>query len=242
MIRLKQALIVALGLAAAAVMVLLGTWQLDVYHSQGAEAARSRAAEPPIPLTEVAPAGSPVLDGYGRSVTFSGRYDPAEQLLIPIPERPGTFRVLSALEQPDGSVVPVIRGEVDRAVPPPPPVTPVDQVGILLPSEPDLPGSYPSGQIGSVRVPALAQQWPGPLVSGVVTLSPTDAASQGLTPSVVELPEGQGRLRNGAYALQWWVFAAFGLAFAIRMARDFGRADALNEVSEITTRNEENAT
>jgi hypothetical protein len=115
-------------------------------------------------------------------------------------------------------------------------------VGILLPSESDLPGSYPSGQIGSVRVPALAQQWPGPLVSGVVTLSPADAAGQGLTPSVVELPEGQGRLRNGAYALQWWVFAAFGLAFAIRMARDFGRADALNEVSEITPRNEENAT
>ena len=77
----------------------------------------------------------------------------------------------------------------------------------------------------------LAQTWPSPLVGGFVTLSATDAQSQGLSPAVVALPESTGRLRNGAYAVQWWLFAAFAVAMAIRMARDFGlRDDVLAEL------------
>ena len=34
------------------------------------------------------------------------------------------------------------------------------------------------------------------------------------------LPEARGRLRNAAYAGQWWLFAAFTLVMAVRMARD----------------------
>ncbi len=232
-VRLRQALIVGLGLLAASVMVVLGIWQLEVYQSQGAAVARARAAQPPAPLTEVAPARSAVPDGYGRSVSFTGRYDPSLQLLVPIAERPGSFRVLSGLRQGDGSVVPVVRGEVNSPEAPPVPAGAVDQVGILLPSEPERPGSYPAGQIGAIRLPALAQQWPGPLIAGFVTLSAGDASAQGLAPSVVELPEGQGRLRNGAYALQWWVFAAFAVAMAVRMARDYGLHRELSEANEI---------
>ena len=44
-----------LGLAAG--MVLMGLWQLRVYQHQGAEVAARRAAEPPVPLSAVAPAG-----------------------------------------------------------------------------------------------------------------------------------------------------------------------------------------
>ena len=43
--RLRQAGIVALGLVLAAAMVVLGVWQLDVYHSQGQDAAQSRVDE-----------------------------------------------------------------------------------------------------------------------------------------------------------------------------------------------------
>ena len=38
MTRLKQALLIALGLALAGAMVALGFWQLAVYDAQGAEA------------------------------------------------------------------------------------------------------------------------------------------------------------------------------------------------------------
>ena len=83
MTRLKQLLVVALGLGLAAAMAALGVWQLEVYRSQGADLAAARASAAPVDLRQVAPAGSPVRDGYGRSVSYSGEYDPALQLLIP---------------------------------------------------------------------------------------------------------------------------------------------------------------
>jgi hypothetical protein len=72
-------------------------------------------------------------------------------------------------------------------------------------------------------VPQLAQRWPGPLVEGFVTLSAAEATAHGLEQAAVTLPEGRGRLRNGAYALQWWLFAGFTLVMAVRMARDVAR-------------------
>lgn len=231
--RWKQAGIGALGLVLAAAMVLLGVWQLDVYHSQGQDAAQSRVDDGAVALTEVAPAGSAVIDGYGRTVSFSGTYDPDLQLLVPVPKQPGTYRVLSGLKQTDGSVVPVIRGTVTSPVIPAAPTGSVNEQGVLLPTEEDQPGVFPSGQIGSVRIPGLAQTWPGPLVSGFVTLTRAESASQGLAPATLVLPEGQGRLRNAAYALQWWVFAAFALGMALRMARDVGVQDTLDATESV---------
>ncbi len=73
---------------------------------------------------------------------------------------------------------------------------------------------------------------PGPLLDGWVNLSSSDATGQGLTPALLRLPESQGRLRNGAYVGQWWLFAAFTLFMAFRIARDIGIDEA--EVAEIT--------
>jgi cytochrome oxidase assembly protein ShyY1 len=104
------------------------------------------------------------------------------------------------------------------------------QTGILLPSEQS---SLPTDE--SVRVQVLAQRWPGPLVDGLVVLSAADARAQSLEPAPASLPEARGRLRNAAYALQWWVFAAFTVFMAIRMARDSGRrvGQAAQKDSEI---------
>jgi cytochrome oxidase assembly protein ShyY1 len=233
--RLKQGLIIALGIGLAAVMVMLGLWQLEVYQRQGAAAAAERAAAPPVPLSSVAQPGASAIEGYGRSVTFDGSYDPALQLLVPTEDAPGQFRILSGLRQADGSLVAVVRGVVSTPNAPPPPTGPVHQVGVLLPTEEHVPDTdLPNGQIASVRLPALAQQWPGPLIDGFVTLSNADAASQGLAPAPLQLPEGQGRFRNVAYVGQWWLFAAFTLFMAFRMARDFGVREAEAEVGEIT--------
>jgi surfeit locus 1 family protein len=228
---LKQVLLIALGLGLAGAMVALGFWQLAVYDAQGAEAAERRASAPPIPLGSVARAVEPATAGYGRSVAFEGTYDPALQLLVPMGD--GQFRVLTGLRQADGSVLPVVRGVVTDTNAPAPPTGLVQQVGVLLPTEehvsrPDL----PDGQIASVRLPALAQLWPGPLIGGYVNLSGADATIQGLAPAAMQLPEASGRLRNRAYSVQWWLFAAFTLFMAFRMARDIGLRDA--EVVEIT--------
>jgi surfeit locus 1 family protein len=224
MTRLKQVLLIVLGLGLAGAMVALGFWQLRVYDAQGAEAAERRASAPPVPLGSVARAAESATDGYGRSVAFEGTYDPALQLLVPM--EGGRFRVLTGLRQPDGSLVAVIRGVVSSPNPPAPPTGLVQQVGVLLPTEEHLPEpDLPGGQIASVRLPALAQLWPGPLVGGYVNLSSADATSQGLAPAPSQLPEAPGRLRNGAYSMQWWLFAAFTVFMAFRMARDIGLRD-----------------
>ena len=221
--RLQQVLVVLLGLALAFGMVLAGRWQLDVYHEQGQAAAANRAAQPPLPLLEAAPAGAPVAEGYGRAVSFDGTYDANRQVLVPVPA--GGFRVVTALQQTDGSTIAIVRGQVPTAAAPAPPAGPVRQTGLFLPSEPDEGTTLPAGQLASVRVPALAQEWPAPLVDGFVTLTPDEARAQKLEPADVALPTSSGRLRNGAYALQWWLFAAFAIGMAFRVARDLGRRD-----------------
>jgi surfeit locus 1 family protein len=231
--KFRQALIIALGVGLAGILVALGFWQLEVYHRQGAAAAAQRAAAPPIPLNSVARPGGSAFDGYGRSVIFDGTYDPDLQLLVPAGNGTGQFRVLSGLRQADGSLVAVVRGVASGPTAPPPPSGPVQQVGVLLPTEEHLPETdLPSGQIASVRLPTLAQQWPGPLIDGFVTLSNADAASQGLAAAPVQLAESRGGFRNVAYVGQWWLFAAFTLFMAFRMARDLGVRNAHTETGE----------
>ncbi|SEP84831.1 SURF1 family protein [Microlunatus flavus] len=221
---LKQTGVVALGVVLAAAMVVLGLWQLDVYERQGTEAAARKAAEAPLPLTTVAPAGGTVGDGFGRRVTFTGTYDPGLQLLVPTD---GGYRVVTGLKQADGSVVAVVRGQEAEPQQPVPPAGEVTRTGVLLPSEEASTSTapLPAGQVPTIRLPSLAQTWPGPLVGGFVTLDADSAGAEGLAPVAVDLPEAQGRLRNGAYALQWWVFAAFALGMSIRVARDLGRLE-----------------
>lgn len=227
LIRLRQAGVVFAGLVLAAVMVVLGIWQLNVYRAQGEQVAARRAAEPPVALTAVAPAGSAVGDGYGRTVALSGEFDPDLQQLLPVTGRADQHRVLTGLRQDDGSIVAVVRGLVTGDTAPPPPSSRVQLTGILLPSE-----ETPSG-LGGVVLPVLAQTWPGPLVGGFVTQSPSESTAQQLEPAPVALPQASGRLRNGAYAVQWWLFAGFTVVMAVRIARDTGRAGTLTEASEM---------
>jgi hypothetical protein len=132
--------------------------------------------------------------------------------------------VVSLLRTDDGRALAVVRGMLFALDPlPPPPPGPQQVRGVLLPSEGAVgPSDGPDG-IGSVRIPQLAQRWPGPLIEGFVTLGPADAQAQGLQAAPVPLPEGRGRLRNGAYALQWWLFAGFTVVMAVRMARDLAQ-------------------
>lgn len=228
MTRLRQAGAVLLGLFLAGVMVLLGIWQLDVYQAQGAAVSARRAAQPPVALTAVAPAGAAVGDGYGRAVAFTGTFDGSLQQLLPVAGRADQHRVLTALRQDDGSVLAVVRGLVAGDTAPPPPPGTQQLTGVLLPSE-------ETGRVASgVVLPVLAQTWPGPLVGGFVTLSAADASAQQLEPAPVALPQGSGRLRNGAYAVQWWLFAGFAVVMAVRIARDLGRAEALEDAADIT--------
>lgn len=231
--RLAQQIgIIALGCVLAGAMAVLGVWQLNVYQHQGAEASAARAAQPPVPLASVAPAATRVTEGYGLAVQFSGTYDPKLQVLVPLAGSTEQLRVVTGLRQADGSTVAVVRGLVPASTTtaPPPPTGVVTQTGVLLPSE-EAGDALPSGSsptLPSVRVPLLAQTWPSPMVDGYVVLSDADATAAGLTPAPLVLPEGQGRLRNGAYAAQWWLFGAFAILMSARIARDLGEKSDLD--------------
>ena len=162
MIRLQQGLLIALGIVLAAVMVALGFWQLDVYHRQGEAAAARRAEAPPIPLSSVARPGTAATEGFGRSVSFEGTYDPALQLLVPAEDGTGEFRVLTGLRLADGSVLAVVRGVGSGPTAPPPPIGEVQQIGVLLPTEEYL-GIRRSAE-WSDRVRTLASS--GPAMAG----------------------------------------------------------------------------
>lgn len=236
---LQQIGIVTLGCALAAAMAVLGVWQLQVYTEQGAEASAARAAQPPVPIGSVATPAARITDGFGLSVTVTGRYDERLQVLVPLADSSTQLRVVTGLRQPDGSTVAVVRGLVPASTvaAPAPPTGAVTQVGVLLPSEEAGDGLPPTGVgsgstatpvLPSVRVPLLAQTWPAPMVDGFVLLSAASAEQGGLPAAPLVLPEGQGRLRNGAYAAQWWIFGLFAIVMSAKIARDLGDATELD--------------
>ena len=223
MFRLQQVLAVAAGLAIAGVMVALGLWQLGVYRSTGSATAEQRVAAPAVPLAEVARPDAAITDGYGRTVEFTGSYDPRLQLLVG--DAGSARRIVTGLRLDDGRLLAVVRGVTEGDAPPPPTGT-LRQTGVLLPSE-------DSGDPAtSIRIPLLAQTWPGQLVEGYVNLTAVESAAQGVQPSPLDLPSAPGRLRNGAYALQWWLFAGFALVLAVRIARDLDRGHDLELAAE----------
>lgn len=110
--------------------------------------------------------------------------------------------------------------------------------GSLAPTESPRASRTPvaGDEIGSVEVGALLNLWGGEIYNGFLfavseTPDPGDVAPAGATsapgaaPGLMErvpppsLPTGL-TLRNAAYALQWWVFAAFGAWLWWKMVRD----------------------
>jgi cytochrome oxidase assembly protein ShyY1 len=103
----------------------------------------------------------------------------------------------------------------------------VTVIGRLEPSEPPVtraPGAasgLPADQLAAISAPELVQRWPYPLLTGYVALQ-HQTPPAGIAPTPLPAPD-TGRhwaLRNLSYALQWWLFAGFGLWFWWRVVRD----------------------
>lgn len=223
MLRLKQAGIVAAGLVVAAIMVLLGLWQMSVYRHTGQQVAIDRTQQEVVALAEaVAPDGT-VADIYARRVSVEGHYRPELQTLVGVA---WPLRVVTALELDDGRLLAVVRGQTASADARPAPSGRQSIVGVFLASDPVAPDAtvdVPAGTLSSVRLAKLAQDWPGKVIAGYITLSDADAAAQGLQAATPPLPEVKGSAQNSGYALQWWVFAALSLGGSVLIARGAGR-------------------
>lgn len=211
-------LIVTVGVVAALVMGWLGLWQAQVFVDQGKTAAAAITGEPVRPL-DATVTGDSVGALWGHTVSVQGHYLPSQQVLVVGTD--GTNRVVTAFALGDGRVVAIARGVGTGKEPPP--SGELTQTGVFLPTEAAADGTVPPGTYGSVRLQALAQVWPQPLVAGYVTLSPSEASAQGLAAAPVVLPTLEGKERNAGYALQWWAFAAFALVMSVLVARNYRR-------------------
>ncbi|HEY3408597.1 MAG TPA: SURF1 family protein [Propionicimonas sp.] len=231
-VRARQWLIAVVGTVLTVAMLWLGLWQMRVFEDKENESAAARAGQPAVPLLDFVGEDGTVGDIYGKPASVTGHYLPDQQARIRAED--GTVRVLTAFQVADGRVLAVVRGVLPagRAAIPEPPAGELTQSGVFLPSEAGS-GQNDSGtELGTVRLAVLAQFWPQQLLPGFITLPAADSAAQGLATAVVALPSGSGSIQNIGYALQWWVFAAFGAFMTVRFIRALGRDGSLGTLAD----------
>ncbi len=204
----KRLAIVGIGVLVAAAMLWLGLWQMQVFSDEAAADSKARAELPALSLDELLRTET-IANEYGRSVYASGSLSDL-RARVAGPDVDGT---LLGINLASGEVLPVLVGPCEE------PDSGIDLVsGVLLFSQ-DRAQATAGADLGSVRLPQLAQLWPADLTPGYVVADESTATSIGCQSVQPDLPTGGGPWRNAGYALQWWVFAAFALGMSILISR-----------------------
>ncbi len=237
-----------LGLFAVLVAILvsftwLGLWQLDVAKDKGrAEAVESASARPVVDLaTVVGPHQQFPADGSGRRVSATGSYAADGQVLVAprrLDGRTGWWVVSPFVVDGTGGTLAVVRGfTTDPAAVPAPPGGTLTLVGSLAPGESpaEAPAASSAGTdpvLGSIDLAVLVNRWHGDLYNAFA-FAVEERGGEGaqVDPAPLErvppptVGEGGLQWRNAAYALQWWIFAAFAAYMWFRMVRDDAERD-----------------
>ena len=230
----------ALAVAAAAVMVFLGVWQLHRYEERtainnridSADAVQAVAME--SVMTRPSAAGSagpaPGQDASWTKVTVTGQYDVSHEIQARARTVNGDvgFEIVTPLVLADGTAVLVDRGwiapqdagaEAAPVVPPAPggEVTVVGQ--IHLSESRTTPIAHRDGRLDTRRITVsrLAHEMPYPTYGAYVLLTQQTPPS---SPTFVAVPiDHEDSWQNAGYTVQWWLFAAMALFAFVWQAR-----------------------
>ncbi|GAB3676966.1 SURF1 family protein [Angustibacter aerolatus] len=201
-----------------------GSWQLGVARDKGAERERRELASAPrVPVQQVAqPQRSFPAAGVGRRVSVEGAYDATRQVLVGDRSHPGVWVVTAV--QVEGGWLPVVRGVVASSTAPvAPPSGTVRVEGVLQPDEAPPEAPVAGAVLSRLDAADLANRWGTPIYNGYVVLTAeraTGAAGDPVQRVPAPAPAASGiAWRNAAYAVQWWVFAAFALVLWWKMVR-----------------------
>ena len=220
-----------LALVLVGAFAWLGRWQLD----RARELQQSPVGPDPAPvsLNSLDPAQTALsAAATGRLVTLSGQYDPVHSFLVPGRTQSGRngYWVVSILRLADGNGVLVVRGWTGSATLPAAQAAPAGDVTVLGRLQQAEASDAGSGQLPAGQVPSVSPAWVlsaagYPLRDGFVILraqTPPTPAGLRLVPSprasAASVPGFY--LQHLAYAVLWWLFAAFVVFFWFRVLRD----------------------
>jgi cytochrome oxidase assembly protein ShyY1 len=220
--------LILLGLVLGSACGAAGVWQWHRFGQKKTadDQLRAAAGQPVAPLDEVLAPGRSVDDTVQfRTVTATGRYDAARQVLVrqrQVNDTPG-FLVVTPLHTPSGRTLYVDRGFIAvtgaATLTPNVPDPPDGQVQVtarVLPSEQGKLGvGLPARQIERIDVPALAARdgvQAYPAYAELISSVPSQQGLIALPPPDLSNPAGGAYVaQHLAYVVQWFLFSAFAL-------------------------------
>lgn len=222
----------ALMLLVALVCVGAGTWQIIRFDDKvrDNDALRANAHAATVPVTQVLPlVGRPAPSADSvrfRTVTATGRYDPAHTSLVrlrSVAGQDGSF-VLTPFVTPEGTLL-VVRGLTTTSAVPAAPAGRVTITARAQASEPneDSAAQVARGTVRSINATAQAAHLGGRVFDGYAELVPGQPGTRGLVevppPSLSNPAGGAVEPQHFAYIIQWYLFALLALAAPFAMIR-----------------------
>jgi cytochrome oxidase assembly protein ShyY1 len=227
--------------------ILAGFWQLDRLHGRREHnaAVLARGTLPPVELSSVlSPDDTGGGDALYRSVSATGHYDPAHQVIVPFrdfEQEQGEF-LLTPLVLDDGSAVIVSRGWIpasDPTLPVPaiaaPPSGTVTVTGLAVASEGGTApfsgalSESPPSEVAKIDLARLQRALPYDLYPIYIQIRSQDPPQSAGLPAPLPPPELSEGPHFG-YAIQWFLFTAIAVIgwpmVLVKQARERARADA----------------
>ncbi|MFJ2028036.1 SURF1 family protein [Streptosporangium sp. NPDC087985] len=217
--------------------VFLGRWQFGRFDERSTSSHQTTAnlEAAPVPVESLTTPGGGVRtqDKY-RSVTATGTFDTAHQLLVRRRTQQSAlgFYVLTPLNTGDGKGVLVNRGWVKAGATadtlpevPAPSTGEVTVTGRIRPSETEESSGIqnraglPPGQVLLINTEAIGQGLPYPLLGGYVELTSQSPEAAAAPAPVPEPDVGAGGGLNLAYGVQWWLFIGIAIGGWVLLIR-----------------------